>query len=146
MTAKKKVSKKKVAKKKTVVKKVGVKLGNMATDFLKLQAKITKANKVVKALEEERSELKKMLIPAIEATKQTGVTVKMGSVNIKKEDVFAAKDWSKIYKHILKTKNFGLLNKALGQGLLREYYEDGIQIEGIEHMTKKKITYGFKKS
>lgn len=151
-TAKKKVSKKKTAKKKVVAKKStdniakpDPKMGTKLLSFLKLKAKISKANKVVNDLKAEASVLEKDLIIDFENSKTLRADVKLGSVSLKKEDVFSAKDWPKVWDYILKSKDTGLLQKRLSQALLKEYYEDGLVIKGIEHMTKKSLSVGFKR-
>ena len=140
----KKKSKKKVAKKK--VKKIGIKLGNDITTFLKLRKKISKANKSLEALKSEAFELTNKIIPQLDKIGLEGSDVKMGSVIISELNVFSVKNWGKVYKHILKTKDFGILSKALGQALLREYFEDGIKIKGITKSVKRSLNYGHKRN
>ena len=145
MAAKKKVSKKKTVKKKTAV-KIEKDFGDKLMAFLKLKVKISKANKVVNELKSQASEMEKELIPVFEDTKTLRADVKIGSVTLNEDYVYNAKDWGKVWKYIFKKKDSGLVQKRLSQALLKEYYEDGIKIEGIERMKKKSLGIGFKRS
>ena len=148
-TAKKKVSKKKVSKKKAIAKvktkppvRLNAKLSKKVTNFILLKTNITSANKQLDAMKSEASKIEDELMIELKKLKQLGVTVKAGSIKFKETDVFNVKDWKKVYKHILKTKNFGFLQKRLSTALLNEMYEDtGKTIAGIEHFTKKSLSH-----
>lgn len=120
-------------------------IGEKATQFLKIRKKLQKANKVVNELKAEAHELEKQLIPMFEKSKQEGTKVKLGSVNLKIDDAFNAKDWSKINKHIDKTGDHDLYQRRLNQTLLKDYFKDGVKIPGVQHMKKKSLTFGFKR-
>ena len=149
-TAKKKVSKKKVSKKKAIAKKssakppvkINAKLSKKVTDFILLKTNITAATKQLEGMKSEASKLEEELMIDLAKINQLGVMVKAGSIKFAEKDVFNVKDWNKVYKHILKTKNFGFLQKRLSTALLNEIYEDtGKTIAGVEHFTKKSLSH-----
>ena len=135
-----------MAAKKKVVPKMKKEFGDKLLAFLKLKAKISKANKVLTELKSEAEGMAKELIPIFEDTKTLRADVKLGSVTLKSEYIYTAKDWKKVWKYIYKNHDDGLVQKRLSQALLKEYYEDGIKIEGIERMKKKSLGIGFKRS
>lgn len=120
--------------------------GTQVTTFLKLKQKESKLRKQADEIKSQANDLMKEIIVGMEAEKINRVEVKMGSVGLKSEPVFSAKDWNKVWQYIFRKKDKNLLQKRLGQAHLKELLEDGVKIPGIEKMTKKTLTVGYKKS
>lgn len=142
MAAKKKAKKKAVAKSPVKVSKATT---NKVTKFLLMKANISAANKQLTEMKSEAHKLEGELLKAMQAGEQLGITVASGSIKIKEQDVFNAKDWKKIEKHIQDTGDFGIMQKRLSTALLKEYYEDGVKIKGVEHMVKSSLGVSHKK-
>lgn len=71
---------------------------------------------------------------------QTGVTGKVGRVEVKNKEVAIVEDWTKFYAHIAKKKEFDLLNKALNQKAVQERWEQHKEVAGIGKFIKKVIS------
>lgn len=71
---------------------------------------------------------------------QTGVTGKVGRVEVKNKEIATVEDWSKFYKYIQKKGEFDLLNKAVNQKAVQERWEQKKQIAGVGKLVKKVIS------
>lgn len=50
------------------------------------------------------------------------------------------KDWEVFYKYILKTKDFSLLERRPGRAAIKERWEDGKEVPGVEKFPVYKLT------
>jgi hypothetical protein len=124
------------------VTKMSSTMSKKVSQFINLKVSITSASSQLAKMKSEAATLESELMLDLEKADQLGVTVKAGSIELKKTDVFNAKDWKKIETHILKTKNFSFLQRRLSSALLKEMFEDtGKTIEGVEHFTKKSLLH-----
>lgn len=121
------------------------KLGTKVTEFLKLKQKIKKKNVEVEDLKAIASVLEGEIIKGLENGKIERSDVALGSVSLKKSNVWSAKDWDKIWKYILKNKDKALLQKRLSQATFNEYLEEGVKIPGTEKLIKKTLSVGYKR-
>ena len=51
-----------------------------------------------------------------------------GLITLTSERKYHVADWSELYDHILKTGNFGLLQKRLGEGATKEFVEENSNV------------------
>lgn len=137
-------TKKKASKKKDIV-KVDAKLSKKVSDFILLKSNITKATKQVTDMKSEAAKMEAELIPMLIESQQLGMMVTVGKVALKEKDVFSATNWQHIEAHVKKTGDFGLYQKRLSTTLLKEYWDDGVKIKGIEHMMKTTLAHSVRK-
>lgn len=71
---------------------------------------------------------------------QKGVTGKVGRVEVKDKEIASVEDWEKVYAHIVKKKEFELLNKAINQKAVKERWEQKKDIPGIGRFIKKVVS------
>jgi len=71
---------------------------------------------------------------------QTGVTGKLGRVEVKNKEIATVEDWSKFYKHIAKKQEFDLLNKAINQKAIQERWGQEKEVPGVGKFIKKVIS------
>lgn len=71
---------------------------------------------------------------------QTGVSGKVGRVEVKKKIIAATEDWDKFYSHIKKKGEFDLLNKAINQKAVGARWEAGKEIPGLMRFEKQVIS------
>jgi len=123
------------------------KIGTVVTKYLKLKTKIAEENKKVTDLKSQASELEKEIIKMLEAEKQTGTKVALGSVNISETVMgnIAAKDKPKLLKYAQDKDAMQLLDLRLSQGAYREMIEAGTKFTFIKPFTKKSLTKGVKR-
>jgi hypothetical protein len=78
-----------------------------------LQKKVTK-------LEEKEGVLREYLIDNLPKSDASGITGRIAHAEISKKPVPQVKDWPAFYKHILRTKDFSLMQRRLNEGAVKE--------------------------
>lgn len=77
---------------------------------------------------------------------QTGVSGKVGRVELKKKDMFGVNDWDAFYDYVRKKKAFELLQKRLSDKALKERMEQNVEVPGTYIFQKNTISLtGIKK-
>lgn len=71
---------------------------------------------------------------------QTGISGKVGRVEVKKKIIASAEDWDKFYAHIKKKGEFDLLNKAINQKAVGARWENGKEVPGLTRFEKSVIS------
>jgi hypothetical protein len=107
-------------------------LGACADRLYKLREERSKIQKTIDKLEKEEKEIKEHLINTLPKSSADGITGKVARATIKVKVVPSAKDWSAVYKFILKTKDFSLLGRRLSDAAVRERWEAGKKVPGVE--------------
>ena len=120
--------------------KLNKSLGSRADLLKQVDELASVENKKIAALEKFVSKLKQWFIENLPAEDSTGVSGKIGKVAITRSDVATVNDWSKFQAYIIKNKAFELMNKAVNQKAIRERWEQGKQIPGVEKFQRKKVS------
>ena len=120
-------------------------LGACADLLMVLKGETSELNRQFKLLKSFESEIKNKLIDELPKSQAEGVTGKTAQATITKKPKPTVKDWSKLYAHILKTKDFSFLNCSVGAAAVKEHWEAGEKVPGVEaynvigvSVTKKK--------
>lgn len=139
-------AKKKVVKKKAAVKNPAVSVLKMPKTPGALADALYKQNQVISAinaqLTAEKQKLQKMEDHAFEVFQNQdleGAKGKAGQVSITRNVVPQVEDpsaWEKVFKYIIKTKDFSVLQKRLGTTHVKDLWNDGKKIPGIVPYTK----------
>lgn len=110
-------------------------------DFLYLASKeeLKKARDVFNSIDKFLTKLEQWFIENMEQG-QTGVSGKVGRVEVKKKIIASAEDWDKFYSHIKKKGEFDLLNKAINQKAVGARWEAGKEIPGLMRFEKQVIS------
>ena len=112
------------------------------------QARKAEAQKVVDAIEAEEADLKAWLIDTLPKSDASGVAGKLCRVTIKKKEVPRVESWPKLYETIVaryqahkRRKDgqedgaFALLQRRVGEGAVKEAWENGEGVEGVGKFT-----------
>lgn len=83
-------------------------------------------------LKEQEEFVKNYLIENIPKSEATGVAGKHAQVGIVRKKVPQVKDWDAFYKHLLKTKDFSLMNRAINKKAIEERWEAKKVVPGVE--------------
>jgi hypothetical protein len=110
-------------------------LGKLADELYSLREAKAKLNKQVAKLEEREGVVRETLIENLPKSSATGVSGQRANAKVVTKQEPQAKDWPTIYKWILKTKDFSVLNRAVNRASVRERWEDGRKVPGIEPFT-----------
>ena len=96
-------------------------------------------------LQAQETFLREHLINNLPKSNATGVAGKLVRVSIETKTVYQAKDWDAVRLYIKgnAAKNpgvWGLMNKALNQAAVKELYESGKKVPGVEAMEVKVVS------
>lgn len=110
-------------------------------DFLYTVSKeeLKKARDVFNTIDKFLTKLEQWFIENMEPG-QTGVSGKIGRVEVKKKIIASAEDWDKFYAHIKKKGEFDLLNKAINQKAVGARWENGKEVPGLTRFEKNVIS------
>lgn len=99
-----------------------------------------KLSKIVDEMEETEKAIKQYFIDNLSKNDQTGVAGKRARVQITEDKVPQVEDWDLTYKHIKKTGQFDLLNRAVNRSAVKARWGAGKTIPGIKEFTVKKVS------
>jgi len=107
-------------------------LGACADQLYKLREQRQALNKQVKELQDQESQIKEHLIQNLPKSDASGVAGKLARASIATKEVASVKDWDKLYKHVLKTKDFSFLQRRVADAAVKDRWEDGKKVPGVE--------------
>lgn len=83
-----------------------------------------------------------VLIDQMRKQEATSVGGKLLKVSIPAEPDYkpTVKDWPKLYAHIIKTKDFSFLQKRVGEAAVKERWEAGVVVPGVERFPVYKLS------
>lgn len=90
--------------------------------------------KDIEELQKKEHELKAFLIENIGKSDAMGVCGKLMRATIKTTEVPSAKDWPSIYEYVRKHKAWDLLQRRLSVTAIRERWNDGVEVKGVERV------------
>ena len=99
-----------------------------------------KLSKIVDQIEETEKAIKQYFIDNLSKKDSTGVAGKRARVQITEEKVPQVEDWDSTYKHIKKTGQFDLLNRALNRSAVKARWDAGKEVPGVRSFTVKKVS------
>lgn len=106
--------------------------GACADRLLELKDQMAGLTRQHGVLEEEFKALKEHLIQTLPKDDARGVLGRSAKAIVVVKDVPSVKDWDALYKHVLKTKDFSLMQRRLADGAVRERWDDGKKVPGVE--------------
>lgn len=107
-------------------------LGSCADKLFELRNKRLEQQKLVDAIEAEEKALKEHIIQNLPKSEASGVAGKKARVTVVMKEVPQVKDWDAFYKYVAKTKSFDLMQRRLTDAAVKERWEAGKQIPGVE--------------
>ena len=107
-------------------------MGACADLLYNLRIKRLGGQKLVDEVETEEKALKEFIIANLPKSAASGISGIFANVKVVAKMVPQVKDWDLFYKHILKTKSFDLLNRALNKTSVEERYAEGKKVPGVE--------------
>jgi len=114
-----------------IVYKFPATFGGIADRLYELNKSRLAQQKIADAIEEEEKALKAHLIATMPKD-DTGGIGKVARVSLGSKEVPQVKDWPTFYKFILKTKNFSFLQKRVGEAMIKEIWDSGKTVPGVE--------------
>lgn len=118
----------------TVV-KVPKTLGACADRLYTIKEEMAALNRTLEVFDTERKAIKEHLINNLPKNDAGGVSGKLCRVTITSKDRASVKDWAAFYKYILKKKDFSFLHRKVSDATVRDHWQAGEKIPGVEPFT-----------
>jgi len=108
-----------------------MKLGGKVDQLFAFREARRKLEAQAEKLKEKERAIEDYLIENISKEDATGVVGKRAKAVVHTKTVATVENWDELYAHILKTKDFSFLNKAVGQAAVKERWEDNKTVPGV---------------
>lgn len=115
-------------------------LGACADKLYELKQKRLDMQKAVDVVEAEEKALKEHIINNLPKSEASGVAGKVARVTVVTKEIPQVKDWEAFYKYVKKTGQFDLLQRRLTDAAIKERWENGKEIPGVEHFNATAIS------
>lgn len=115
-------------------------LGAVVDKLYELKQERAERQKTVDAVKKAESAVEQYLIDTMPKSDQSGVigrTAKAVIITSKKPSVT---DWDKVYAYIKKNNRFDLLQKRVSDTAVKELWDDGKDVPGVDVYNAKKIS------
>ena len=107
-------------------------LGACADKLFQLREARLAKQKEAEVIEAEEKALKEHIIQTLPKSEASGVAGKVARVTVIIKQIAQVKDWDLFYKHVKKTGEFELLQRRLTDTAIKERWENGKKIPGVE--------------
>ncbi len=94
----------------------------------------------ISVLDDERKAIEERLIAELPKSDAGGVLGKLCKAVITRKDVPTVKDWDPFYAYVLRTKDFSLLQRRVGELAIKERWDAGETVPGVEPFTVVKVS------
>lgn len=108
-------------------------MGACADKLFELRNKRLAMQKEADAVAAEETALKNHIIKNLPKSEASGVAGKLARVTVVTKEIPQVKDWDAFYKYVKKTSSFDLMQKRITDSAIKERWEDGKEIPGVEH-------------
>jgi hypothetical protein len=117
-----------------------MKLGSKVDALFALRESRRKLEAQAAKLKEKETVIEDYLIDHINKEDATGVVGKRAKAVVHTKTVATVEDWDALYKHILETKDFSFLNRAVGQAAVKERWESNKTVPGVVPFHKVSVS------
>lgn len=107
-------------------------MGACADRLFELREKRLEMQKATDAVEAEEKAIKEYLIQNLPKSEASGVAGKLCRVTVITKQIPQVQDWDKFYAYIKKTGSFDLLQRRLTDTAVKERWEAGKKVPGVE--------------
>jgi hypothetical protein len=115
-------------------------IASMADEWWAVKQERLKADKVAANLKHRETLLQQAVIAQLQLSGVTSIGGAVVRVSVEKEDQPHVKDWDKFYEYILSRKDFSLLERRPGRAAIKERWDDGVQVPGVEKFPVYKLS------
>jgi hypothetical protein len=116
-------------------------LSNIIEKRGELHATISREDRAIKHMKQQREHLDAMLLQELNRTGLKRTATDRYSVSIKEDQLPDVVDWDALYAHILESGDFSLLHRRTSSPAYREVLKAGQQVPGIQPRTHKTINF-----
>lgn len=115
-------------------------MGACADRIYELRRTRLDAQKEVDKIAAEEAALKEHIINSLPKSEASGVAGKVARVTVVTKELPQVKDWEAFYKYVKRTGSFDLMQRRLTDSAVKERWEAGKEIPGVEHFNAVTIS------
>lgn len=115
-------------------------MGACADMLFELRAKRLEMQRAIDLVAAEESALKNHIINNLPKSEASGVAGKLARVTVVTKIVPQVKDWDALYKYVKKTGDFDLMQKRLTDTAIKERWDNGKEVPGVERFNVVSIS------
>jgi hypothetical protein len=93
----------------------------------------------IEAIETQYNTIEEQLFEKMDQEGTSKGTGKLGSASITQSVVGNVTDWDALFKYVAKTKFFHLFQRRLSDPAVRELFEKGTKVPGVEPFNKRRL-------
>jgi hypothetical protein len=116
-------------------------IDELLTNLYEVRTKISKLQTEEKTYKRMKEDLESELLVQLEQQGIDRVSNKLCTVSVKKETVPTVEQWDDLYKHIVQTNQFELLQKRMSATAYRELLQLGEQVPGVVSTELTKVNF-----
>lgn len=115
-------------------------LGACADRLHEIKALRAELKKQDDVLDRERKDIEAKLIDELPKSDAQGVVGHVARAKIITQTTATVKDWPKLWAHISRTKSWDLLQKRIASSAVKERWEAGKQVPGVDTFKVVKVS------
>lgn len=115
-------------------------MGACADRLYQLRQKRLEMQKEVDKVAAEEAALKEHIINTLPKSEASGVAGKLARVTVVTKQIPQVKDWDAFYKYVKKTGQFDLMQRRITDAAIKERWEAGKEVPGVEHFNAVSIS------
>lgn len=116
-------------------------MGVLVDAYKRIEAERLAADKVAGALKEQETLLKLSVIAALKKADIKSIGGTTYSTALTQEEKPTVKDWPKFYEFIKANDAFELLERRVSSSAVKERWEDGKQVPGVDRFPVDKLSF-----
>ena len=116
-------------------------MGELADEWWTLRASRLAIEKEVARIREQESRAKSALLQSLTENKVTSVGGQKVRVTHVVKDKPSVNDWEEVYSYIRETGSFDIFQRRIGERAVKDRWDDGVKIPGIESYPIDEISY-----
>jgi hypothetical protein len=116
-------------------------IDELLTNLYEVRTKISELQSEEKTYKRMKEDLESELLVQLEQQGIDRVSNKLCTVSVKKETVPTVEQWDDLYKHIVQTNQFELLQKRMSATAYRELLQLGEQVPGVVSTELTKVNF-----
>ena len=116
-------------------------MGELADEWWTLRASRLTIEKEVAKIREQESKAKSALLQSLTENNVTSVGGQKVRVTHVVKDKPSVSDWSVFYEYIQQTGSFDLLQRRVGERAVKDRWDEGVKIPGVESFPIDEISY-----
>lgn len=104
-----------------------------------LNVRINETNKKLEELKAQKKEAEAAIIETLSSTGLTKVSSAAYTISLQRDEIPVINDWDAFYEYLLREKSPHLLQRRLSTTAVRELFEKGETVDGVDTVETHKL-------